>query len=363
MGHALDEVSHCSSLQRLVDIRYEYYPTPYSDHGKGVRELDLNNMNVYIGGNGSVPVNDGISAGHGEFLPRVGIAWRPYAKTVIRAGYGLAGDSNNWRFMRNDYPVNISTLWTSTGNGGTKAAACTAGTANACPSSFTPAASLTGANSVAGIPTGLTLATVPNISMGIVPLPAGISTESVPLNLCPLTLVYSNWSASGTNTSKARVLNAQFGTNWPDENEIVPEGRSYYNSMQAKLTRRIGNTSTVGIVETWSKVIDYTDNEEIGGNISWNGPALFSKNKGLASYNRKSNFEAHWVYKLPFGKGEKCATSGIGGAILGGWQISGVVTVLTGTPFSVVDSGYTTNLSASDQIAITPWYEITVSDR
>jgi len=122
--------------------------------------------------------------------------------------------------------------------------------------------------------------------------------------------------------------------------------------MQAKLTRPLGHASTVGIVETWSKVIDYADNEEIGGNISWNGPALFSKNRGLAGYNRKSNFEGYLVYKLPFGKGEKWATSGIGGAMVGGWQLSGVVSILTGAPFSVVDSGYTTNLSAADQVAV-----------
>jgi hypothetical protein len=122
--------------------------------------------------------------------------------------------------------------------------------------------------------------------------------------------------------------------------------------MQAKLTRNFGHASTVGVVETWAKVIDFTDNEEIGGDISWNEPSLFSKNYGLASYNRKSNFEGYWVYKLPFGTGEKWATNGIANWLAGGWQFSGVISILTGTPFSVVDSGDTANLSAADQIAV-----------
>jgi hypothetical protein len=43
----------------------------------------------------TTPVNDGINAGCGLFLPRFGLAWRPVAKTVVRLGFGLGADSSN----------------------------------------------------------------------------------------------------------------------------------------------------------------------------------------------------------------------------------------------------------------------------
>src|SRR5436305_7266827 len=122
-------------------VRWEYYPMAYSDIG-GARVLDLSNMNVLVGGGSSgIPIDDGVGTGKGLFLPRVGIAYRPMEKTVIRLGYGINADSNNWRFLRNAFPaVTISDF---TGLGG-KAAA--------------PAASLTGLNAVgpyAGLPVGI----------------------------------------------------------------------------------------------------------------------------------------------------------------------------------------------------------------
>jgi len=51
-----------------------------------VRYLDPTSMNVLIGGASGVPIDDGVDVGSGQFLPRVGIAYRLTEKTVIRAG-------------------------------------------------------------------------------------------------------------------------------------------------------------------------------------------------------------------------------------------------------------------------------------
>ena len=375
--YARDQWQVTPTLTVSYGVRYEIYPMAYSDHGKGTRVLDLATMNVLVGGYGSTPVNDGVQTGHGEILPRLGVAWRPDSKTVVRAGFGLSADSNNWRFMRNDYPANISTSWSGQSTGGSTNY-----------SQFAPSASLTGLNGAsvttgpyAALPTGIVLATLPNFTSGSIALPNGISTTTIPKNfrrgyiegynltverefagfvadvgyvgsvgIRPLSDWQSNWAAPGGGNS-GRVLNAQFAGNWPDTPEILPVGRSYYNALQAKLTRKLGHASTVGVIETWAKVIDYDDNEENGG-FAWNSPAFFYKNKGLAGFNRKSNFETYWVYNLPFGKGEKWASSGIGNWIAGGWQLSGVLTILTGTPSSVIDTGYSGSLNGPDEQAV-----------
>jgi hypothetical protein len=112
----------------------------YSDHG-GARVLDPSTMNVIIGGGNGIPLDDGVDVGHGLFLPRLGLAYRPTEKTVLRAGYGSA-DANNWRFLRNNFP--LVTILDFTGVGGLV---------------FSPAGSLTGLNAVgpyANVPIGIT---------------------------------------------------------------------------------------------------------------------------------------------------------------------------------------------------------------
>jgi hypothetical protein len=365
--YARDQFQVSPTLTVTYGVRYEIYPMAYSDHGKGTRVLDLATMNVLIGGYGTTPVNDGVQTGHGMILPRLGLAWRPLSKTVIRAGFGLSADSNNWRFMRNDYPVVVNS-------------------SNTGLTSFAPAASLTGLNATGpytALSTGIALAALPNFSSGIIPLPANVATTTIPLNFRrgytegynlavereaagfvfnvtyvgslttrPLSEANANYGTlNGGNAS--RVLNAaNNGKNYSDIAELIPTARSYYNSLQARMTRRIGPSSTVGVIETWSKIIDYSDNEDFGGAFLWNGPAYFSKNKGLAGYNRASNTQAYWVYNLPFGKDQKWATSRLGNMIAGGWQYSGVLSVLTGMPSTVTDSGYSGTLNAPDQQAV-----------
>ena len=51
---------------------------------------------------------------------------------------------------------------------------------------------------------------------------------------------------------------------WPDTGLLAPLGNTYYDSLQAKLTRRFGGSSIIGFSYTWSHAIDYEDNEELG---------------------------------------------------------------------------------------------------
>jgi outer membrane receptor protein involved in Fe transport len=102
--YARDQWQVLPKLTLTLGVRWEFYPFGYSDNGKGLRYLDLNTGNVLIGGYGSVPRDDGIDVGYGQFLPRLGVAYRLRSSTVIRAGYGQSADPNNWRYFRNAYP-------------------------------------------------------------------------------------------------------------------------------------------------------------------------------------------------------------------------------------------------------------------
>jgi carboxypeptidase family protein/TonB-dependent receptor-like protein len=358
-----------------LGLRWERYPMAYSDHDKGARVLDTTPgtpdfMEVVIGGYGSIPKNDGIQVGAGLFLPRIGVAYSVTPKTVVRLGGAMGADDNNWRYLRNDYPtVIISSL---AGNN-------TGGAANY--STASPSDSLTGANATgpyAQLPAGIVAPAPVNLSTGLVPLPltAGTSTigsypnfrrgyiysynltveqqfagfvadlgyvgnrqirpiENTALNSAPI-----NGGLAGEQLNVAALAAGLItaGQSYSGISTLIPLGHTYYDSMQAKITRRIGHASQIGILYTWSKAEDFEDNEELSG-ISWPYPAYFAKNKARAGFDRKYNFESYWVYNLPFGKGQNMATHGIASYLAGGWTLSGVLSRLAGTPFTLTDSG------------------------
>src|SRR5581483_6132588 len=125
---------------------------------------------------------------------------------------------------------------------------------------------------------------------------------------------------------------------WPDIGLLAPLGNNYYDSLQAKLTRRFSGSSQIGFAYTYSKAIDYEDNEELGF-LLWPFPAYIPRNKAVAGFDRTHNFEAYGLYALLFGRGQKFAQSGIASALAGGWQINWVLSAMSGTPFTVIDSG------------------------
>ncbi len=154
-----------TKLTLTYGLRWEYYPFATTDHG-GVKLFNPATGNIYIGGNGNVPLDDGVDVGKGQILPRVGLAYRIGDKTVIRAGYGMSADSNNWRFFRNNYPA--------TTNSDVNATA-----------TYYPAGSLTGETLAPypGLTAGIPFVAIPDISSGVIADPSNVGPgNTVPWN-------------------------------------------------------------------------------------------------------------------------------------------------------------------------------------
>ena len=67
-----------------------------------------------------MPEDTGAESGPGQFLPRIGVAYRWNDKTVIRGGYGQSADPRPFIDFRNAYPVvNLFAMPTPTFNGTT----------------------------------------------------------------------------------------------------------------------------------------------------------------------------------------------------------------------------------------------------
>src|ERR1017187_10037553 len=58
------------------------------------------------------------------------------------------------------------------------------------------------------------------------------------------------------------------------------------------------------------------------------------RNYSRAGYDREFTYVQSYVYKLPFGQGEKFMGHSLAGKIVGGWQVSGIFTGRAGRPFT-----------------------------
>ena len=116
--------------------------------------------------------------------------------------------------------------------------------------------------------------------------------------------------------------------------EVGNVAEARYNSLAVKLTRRLNQGLSVLAGYTFSK------SEDNGSGIrTLNGDTLFPQNSncldcewGLSVFDVRHRFVSSILYELPFGKGKPFLETGLGGAILGGWQISTIISKASGFP-------------------------------
>jgi hypothetical protein len=68
-------------------------------------------------------------------------------------------------------------------------------------------------------------------------------------------------------------------------------------------------------------------------------------------FDRHQTFVQSYVYDLPFGVGRKWLNHGIAAKALGGWQVNGILTLMTGLPMTFAANGSTLNTPGSPQTA------------
>ena len=57
-----------------------------------------------------------------------------------------------------------------------------------------------------------------------------------------------------------------------------------------------------------------------------------------ADFDRTLNYIQSYIFELPFGQGRQFLSHSVAGKILGGWQVSGIMSLRTGTPLTFTGS-------------------------
>ena len=121
--------------------------------------------------------------------------------------------------------------------------------------------------------------------------------------------------------------------------EIDPIANSSYNALQATLTRRFARSFSLNASYVWSKSIDIDSFDPANSTnlplVDQNNPAL---DRGISGLELPQRFVASYLWAAP----ELKRWGVLGRQILGGWQLNGITTIGTGTPFNVT-SGVDSN--------------------
>jgi hypothetical protein len=331
--------------------RFERYPFATRDHRGGERYDPTTDL-VLIGGLGNTPTDTGVKVPALQVAPRLGIAYRLNEKTVIRTGYGISIDPDSFRAMRDSYPATVSQQFNA-------------------PSTFEPAGSFR---------TGIPAVVVPDLNTGAIAIPKTVGTLTWPTQfrrgyfqswnftlqrdlgagfnlqtgyvatraIRQTARLNINYSLPGAGTGLGRVLGQRWGRT-ADVTLATPFNSSNYNGFQNQLRRQLGNGGMVGVTYTWSKAISFADNNDSG--ITWNIPEMWDRNRAPAGFDRTHNFQLYGVYTLPFGAKQKWLSQGFVKHVVGNWQLNGIFSRVTGSPFTVGTSNASLNSAGNTQTA------------
>ncbi|HUO27953.1 MAG TPA: carboxypeptidase regulatory-like domain-containing protein [Bryobacteraceae bacterium] len=123
--------------------------------------------------------------------------------------------------------------------------------------------------------------------------------------------------------------------------QLSTGANSHYNGLQLTAEKRLAHGLELHANYTWSHCLDTVSN---GGFLSFSSTGILSplpgelwRQYGNCDYDVRHNFNATYVYELPFKSHSRWK------ALVEGWQISGTFFWHSGLPFSVLSAPYSAN--------------------
>ena len=108
---------------------------------------------------------------------------------------------------------------------------------------------------------------------------------------------------------------------------------SNYNSLQATLNKRFSHGLQMLLSYTWSHSIDDYSGSDVSDITLIPGDMVNEQhNYASSDFDRRQRFVASYLYNLPKAYH---GSSAFGKKLLNSWSVSGIVTLQSGTPFSI----------------------------
>jgi len=359
--YAQDEWKARGNLTLNLGMRYEYV-SPFTEINGRLANLDLSPgvLNPALGtpsvtrivAGESGPYSDSLPASmvrpdHNNFAPRLGFAWKPFSKTVVRGGYGINYNTGAYQGIVQQLAFQPPFSTTST-------------------NIQTAPTELTLQNGFPSVsPTGISnnFAVNPDYRLGYVQ----IRNLDIQQQIRPTLLL--NIDYTGTKGTDLDILEApnrtESGILIPDVQAFTYENSladSEANAGSIRLRKRLSSGFSIGCIYTYSKSIDNASS--IGGGVSTSSvsrglgaggtgtaggnvtpaasavtvaqnPFDLAAERGLSSFNQTHRFTADYLFELPFGHEKRWLNGNSPGrVVLGDWQWSGDLTIASGLPFT-----------------------------
>jgi outer membrane receptor protein involved in Fe transport len=382
-AYFLDDWKATSRLTLNLGIRWDFYGNPLDVDGV-LRTVDF--VNTYAAPNGTrIPtIFPGQLGAAGKvplweqeyryFMPRVGIAYRPTSKWVIRTGGGwftTPRHFNTYSLLSNMPPLSGSQQLNSVTDAGRSVPVSWAGqNFTLTTRRFRPGSPILTLDD----PFGGTAGAAPVALLSVQPDHKTTSVvqwsfdiqRQLPLDTA-LTVAYVGNKSTHTVNS---ISNFNSGDPSPDTNfqirrpyqkfydPAVPQrgiqdlgsiryfdsyGNGNYHGLQVTFEKRYSRGLSYGLAYAFSKSLG--DGQD-GGNeeAEYQDPRNRALSRGPYRFDQKHNLVAHFVYELPFARN----MGGVPGAFLKGWQINGIVSLRSGFPYTVGAGSSPTTTTGGD---------------
>jgi trimeric autotransporter adhesin len=366
--YAQDEWKLRANLTLNLGVRYEYV-SPLTEENNRIANLDLSPgvLNPALGPPAVTPILPGqagpysgslpaslVRPDRNNFAPRIGFAWKPFATTVVRGGYGINYNTGAYQGVAQQLALQPPFSTTATN-------IQTAPGELTLQNGFPPPAGITNDYAVN-----------PNYRLGYVQ----IRNLDIQQQIRPTVLL--NIDYTGTKGTDLDILEAPNRTvdairipgvqAFTYENSLAD---SEANAGSVRLRKRLARGFSIGGIYTFSKSLDDASSIGAGATSGSNTPGLgaggtgaggggggggssssssgssagasnlaqnpfnLSAERGLSSFNQTHKFTADYLVELPFGHDKRWLTGNSPWrAIVGDWQWSGDWTIASGLPFT-----------------------------
>jgi hypothetical protein len=318
------------NLTLNLGLRWEFMTPPTEASGNRISNFHVHLVNGLSVVDSSPTLGSPFYASHKDnFAPRIGFAWDMLGdgKTAVRGGFGLFYDQIETEFKArttSNLPF-FGTLQVSN---------------PPFPLGFSGAAGTAPLPAPEGLDTNLSVPVrlqynlnvqrqiTPNtaVTIGYVGSEGYHLTRRVDLNtVVPQILPGGVEFYSATSPRKNPLLGAS--------NFISTDATSSYQGLELEVLQRLSHGLRYKVSFTFSKNID-TSSSTVGGFAIGNTnstmqPDNLRRDRGLSSFDVPRNLVSNLTYDLPWQNSTRAAAKWIGG-----WQVSGILTLSDGMPFT-----------------------------